>query len=168
MAKLKICPFCGHEPAVRSAIFGMEKAPRYGVVCQACSIAIGWEDSEEDAVRRWNRRTEFVKETDTVKDWKFVEKDGNPIAEGNYDVILIYNGWDAEKQKPNGELFATRDTRWFGDAAKSVGWVMNDQPVEGLVWTEETGSYPNERVYAWLPEREYPDVVLPEGVTWKS
>ena len=101
--------------------------------------------------------------------WKFVETDGNPTEEGTYVVILIYNGWDKEKQKPNDELFATRDTRWFGDAVKAgcEGWVMKDQPDHGLVWTEETGSSPNERVYAWLPKSNYPDIVLPDGVKWE-
>ena len=103
-------------------------------------------------------------------DWKIVEKDGNPTVKGNYDVILIYNGWDKEKQEFTDELFATRETRYFCDAVK-VGlenWVMNDQPDHGLVWTEETGSYPNERVYAWLPQRDYPDIALPNGVKWES
>lgn len=99
--------------------------------------------------------------------WKIVEKDGNPTSEGTYDVILIYNGWDKEKQQPNDELFATRDTRWFGDAEANEGWVMKGQPDHGLVWTEETGSSPNERVYAWLPQRDYPDIDLPDGVKWE-
>ena len=38
--------------------FGMETFFRYAVVCPACKIAIGWEDTEEKAVERWNRRAE--------------------------------------------------------------------------------------------------------------
>ncbi len=102
-------------------------------------------------------------------DWKIVERDGNPAVEGEYDVILIYHGWDSEKQEPTDELFATRDARWFGDAVKAgcENWVMKDQPDHGLVWTEQTGSSPNERVYAWLPQRDYPQIDLPEGVKWE-
>lgn len=58
MQKLKCCPFCGHEGTLRSMRFGMEKANRYAVTCTVCQIAIGWEDSEEKAIERWNRRVE--------------------------------------------------------------------------------------------------------------
>lgn len=92
------------------------------------------------------------------EEWKIVEKDGNPDTEGLYDVVLIVS---------EGKL-AVRETRYFGDAAEYHGWIMDDQPEEGLVWTEETGSYPGERVYAWLPAREYPDIELPEGVEWDA
>ena len=60
MKKLKCCPFCGHEGTLRSMRFGMEKADRYAVTCTVCQIAIGWEDTEEEAVERWNRRVEDV------------------------------------------------------------------------------------------------------------
>lgn len=100
-------------------------------------------------------------------DWRFVARDGNPDKEGVYDVILIYHGWDKAKQEANDELFATRDLRWFGDADKCRGWAMEDQPDHGLVWSEETGSSPRERVYAWLPQRDYPNIALPEGVKWE-
>ena len=56
MAELKTCPFCGKAPQIRAVRFGSEKADRYGVVCQACAICIGWEDSEDEAAARWNRR----------------------------------------------------------------------------------------------------------------
>ena len=58
MEKLKTCPFCGHEGKLSSMRFGMETFFRYAVVCPACMIAIGWEDTEEKAVERWNRRAE--------------------------------------------------------------------------------------------------------------
>lgn len=56
MERLKPCPFCGRKGELRSMRFGMEREPRWAVTCVACAIAIGWEDSEEEAVKRWNRR----------------------------------------------------------------------------------------------------------------
>jgi hypothetical protein len=101
--------------------------------------------------------------------WNYVDRHGNPDKEGEYDVILIYdesryigdNIWE-----PTGKKFAVRETRYFGDASKFEGWVMKDQPEEGLAWSEECGSYMNERVYAWYPPREFPDVELPDDVEW--
>ena len=54
--KLRTCPFCGQEPALRKAKFGMEPFERYAVFCFDCAICIGWEDSEAEAIERWNRR----------------------------------------------------------------------------------------------------------------
>ena len=56
--ELKTCPFCGKQPVIRTAMFGMERLPRYGVVCQNCSVCIGFEDTEEKAAERWNRRAD--------------------------------------------------------------------------------------------------------------
>ena len=98
--------------------------------------------------------------------WNYIDKDGNPTKDGTYWVTLIFSGWDKEKQEPNDVNFVMIDTRYFGDAKECEGWIMNDQPKEGLVWTEETGSMPNERVWAWaeMEETPFPDR-LPEGVT---
>ena len=54
--KLKCCPFCGHEGTLSSIKFGMEREPRFAVTCAECAIAIGWENSADEAVERWNRR----------------------------------------------------------------------------------------------------------------
>lgn len=59
---LRPCPFCGSMPKIREAFFGMERFKRYGVVCQQCSICIGWEETEETAVERWNRRANDVEQ----------------------------------------------------------------------------------------------------------
>lgn len=105
--------------------------------------------------------------------WNIVSKHGNPNKEGVYDVILIYDqvervdeGYDEDSFIPTGKKFAIQETRWFGPAGFNDGWIMKGQPKEGLVWHEESGSYFNESVYAWLPLREYPDIDLPEGVEW--
>ncbi len=114
-----------------------------------------------------------------MEDWKYVAKDGNPEKEGVYDCVLI---WEERKAKDpgkegvltddnfesTGRVLAFFDSRYFGPAEKYEGWIMKDQPNEGLVWTEECGSYSGERVYAWLPARLYPDIELPEGVEWKD
>lgn len=54
--KAKRCPFCGREPRVVSMRFGFEKNDRWAVTCKDCAVAIGWDDSEEEVVKRWNRR----------------------------------------------------------------------------------------------------------------
>ena len=79
-------------------------------------------------------------------------KDGSPISAGVYVVTLTCEGWDPEKQKPNGIIGEPYiSTREYCDAEKAGSWKMNDQPDDGLVWTEESGSGPNERVTAWMP-----------------
>ena len=62
--KLKTCPFCGGMPVIKEVFFGMERFKRYGVVCQKCSICIGFEDSREEAAERWNRRAGDGNQTD--------------------------------------------------------------------------------------------------------
>jgi len=99
-----------------------------------------------------------------MDNWNIVSEHGNPQEEGVYDVVLIYHGWDKVQQKPTDELFADCDSRWFGPAGS--GWEMKGQPKEGLVWHEETGSSPDEQVYAWLPRRVPHGLKLPDGVKW--
>lgn len=110
--------------------------------------------------------------------WHIVSKDGNPEKEGVYDCVLIHEerklkdpetlNTDREEWIPTGRVLAVRETRWFGPAAPGDGWLMKDQPKEGLAWHEECGSHIDEWVYAWLQEREYPDIELPEGVIWEE
>lgn len=104
--------------------------------------------------------------------WHYMNKEGRPKQKGVYLVTLIFNGWDKEKQEPNNEKFAMIDTRYLCDAKAEdlTDWVMGDEPEEGLVWTEETGSMVNERVWAWaeiefndFEETPFPDI-LPAGV----
>lgn len=96
--------------------------------------------------------------------WRIVAKDGNPEKAGVYPCIVIYPVWNGEQD--TGIRRATLTSRFFGDAEKYSGWIMSDQPETGLVWTEESGSVLDERVYAWR-EMELPkDLELPEGVEW--
>ena len=53
---LRKCPFCGNEPKLRVMRFGVERMPRYGVVCESCKICLGWEFDMNDAVNKWNHR----------------------------------------------------------------------------------------------------------------
>lgn len=115
-----------------------------------------------------------------MEQWRVVERDGNPAEEGVYDVVLISPVGTFEQHgdevcymeekdwRPDGTERAVIESRWFGPAHVGVDWLMKDQPKEGLAWHEESGSYYKERVYAWLPRREMPEIELPEGVTWEE
>lgn len=110
--------------------------------------------------------------------WKIVANDGNPEKEGIYDCVLIHEkktlkdmtklNTNEEEWIPTGEMYAVRESRWFGPARPDDSWIMKDQPKEGLVWHEECGSYMDEYVYAWLPMRDYPEIELPDGVEWEA
>jgi len=95
--------------------------------------------------------------------WHYMDTEGRPKEKGIYWVTLIFSGWDREKQEPNNERFVTVETRYLGDS--DSGWIMEGEPAEGYVWTEEIGSMPNERVWAWakMEETPFPDR-LPDGV----
>lgn len=111
-----------------------------------------------------------------MEDWKIAACDGNPEKEGIYDCILIHEkkelkdpatlNWGDEEWISTGKLYAVRDSRLFGPAKPNDCWLMKGQPKEGLAWHEESGSYMDEYVYAWLPQRKVPDIQLPEGVEW--
>ena len=80
--------------------------------------------------------------------------------------MLIYDEWI--NGEPTGRKLATIEDRYFGEAEKFNGWIMADQPKTGLVWTEQTGSMPNEIVYAWMPFVKYKRIPLPDGVLWEK
>jgi hypothetical protein len=93
--------------------------------------------------------------------WKIADTDGNPTKPGTYLCIVIHSY--------RGCKYAVLQTRYYADLAEEPdmrGWAMTGQPSEGMVWCEETGSYPGETVYAWqdLPTVEEPN--LPAGVCW--
>ena len=86
-----------------------------------------------------------LKETEWIS-----AKDRNPEEKGTYLVTIEYNKWvDGEM---TDEIVTEVDTRWFGNGLELCpNWVMDDQPDEGLVWTEQCGSIKGERVIAWKP-----------------
>lgn len=130
-------------------------------------------DMKEDALS-WLKTLKVANE---IPDWRYIKTDGNPEKEGIYDVILIHEEeklvnpeahYSEQVWESTGRTFAEIETRWFGEATENDGWLMIDQPKKGLAWHQESGSYMNEYVYAWLPKRDYPVVKLPDGVEWKK
>lgn len=103
--------------------------------------------------------------------WTY-SSDARPDKEGVYWCVLIYDEY--RDSKPTGRKCAALESRWFGEAADDVerSWVMDDEPETGLVWTEETGSWAHEKVWAWKPtlkdEPVIKDVKLPDGVVWED
>lgn len=98
--------------------------------------------------------------------WHYRDEKGNPQTPGVYWVTLIYP--EIRDGKETGRTVAEVDTRYFADIDKNPdleNWVMEDEPEHGLVWTEQTGSFEHERVWAWaeLDETPFPER-LPEGV----
>ena len=68
MEKLKPCPFCGGNPQVvhiEPCIHRPSRNHPLGVVCYKCDLFFGYDedyggefDTEEDAIKAWNRRVE--------------------------------------------------------------------------------------------------------------
>lgn len=76
-------------------------------------------------------------------------------------MTLQYDEWNGKEK--TGKVVTEVATRWFGDASTCPNWIMDDQPREGLVWTEECGSAEGERVIAWMPLPEPYEVEYEEG-----
>lgn len=57
MWNLKRCPFCWDTDAELAQGRQGDKVKHY-VECTNCSAQAGWEDTEEEAVKMWNRRGE--------------------------------------------------------------------------------------------------------------
>ena len=53
--KLKPCPFCGGEASIYVA-----HDDGYYVCCDECGCGLPVYNTEEDAIREWNRRTKCV------------------------------------------------------------------------------------------------------------
>ena len=96
--------------------------------------------------------------------WNFVKTDGNPKEKGSYLCVLLYDEYYNDKK--TGKKLARIDFRWFGDAEGLEGWIMTDQPKEGLVWTEQIGSVYGETVYAWREFKVTDAPELPEGYSY--
>ena len=109
------------------------------------------------------------------KKWNYVEKDGNPTVAGQYWVTLVYPevkkvgaGYSEDDWKETGKVFGSLEERFFMDAKDAGNWIMEDQPKEGLVWTEQSGSHMHERVHAWMPMEDIEIAEVPEGVEIKN
>ena len=123
-------------------------------------------EEAQEVLRYANDRCEDMIIGKMMDDWRLVSEVGNPKEPGEYPCVLIFDEW--YNGEPTGRKLATIDDRYFGEAERFSGWIMKDQPKKGLVWTEQTGSWPNERVYAWMPFAEYKRIPLPDGVTWEA
>lgn len=55
MTELKPCPFCGGEASIYVAY-----DDGYYVCCDECGCGLPVYNTEEDAIREWNRRTKCV------------------------------------------------------------------------------------------------------------
>lgn len=101
----------------------------------------------------------------TMKEWNYVNKDGNPKEPGLYWVTLIYPEW--KNGEETDRTVAEVVTRYYANLDKEVGikdWIMEGEPNHGLAWTEEVGSRYHEKVWAWIPIEDVEMADLPKGV----
>ena len=97
-----------------------------------------------------------------MSDWKIVERDGNPKSPGMYPVIIIYPEYNTV---PTGRTMAEVAMRYYSPPCEEHdGWTMDGEDPDQYHWTEQTGSYYQERVFAWLTLPEFDVSELPEGV----
>lgn len=52
MIKLKLCPFCGHEPGM----YRYAANESYIIWCEKCGVKTDYYDTEEEAAIAWNKR----------------------------------------------------------------------------------------------------------------
>lgn len=100
--------------------------------------------------------------------WHYMDTEGRPKKAGTYWVTLIFDTWGNKKEASKNKKSTMIDTRYFCDAKAEnlLSWVMNNEPKEGLVWTQKSGSMPNEQVYAWAEIEEIPfPERLPNNIT---
>ena len=64
--KLKPCPFCGGEAKVRNFISGRD------VHCKNCYASVKILDSNEEAIKAWNTRTNTIP-VDNSENYKVVQ-----------------------------------------------------------------------------------------------
>ena len=96
--------------------------------------------------------------------WNRVDQHGNPYEEGTYDVIMIY------PRKDKNCKVASRERRYFGRMSPRMdGMSMEGQSDHGYIWYIEANSHLGERVFAWLPKRDFPEAPdLPEDCIWED
>lgn len=126
---------------------------------------------------------EYRKEKENMSklNWHYSAKE-RPTKEGTYLCVLLHNvpkriyKADGMYQDENGKKFdwgetdkviAEVETRFFGYEPDDA-WVMRGEPwtPDTMVWTEQTGSYEGERVWAWAEMDDRPDMPLPNGVEY--
>ena len=114
--------------------------------------------------------------------WHYSDEE-RPSKSGTYLCVLLHNVpervySDNGMYEEDGRRFdwedtdkvvAEIDTRYFGYEPNNH-WVMDGEPwtPETMVWTEQTGSYSGERVWAWADFDDKPDRPLPDGVEYEK
>lgn len=53
---IKGCPWCGAQPIIKAVPAHMQM--NYATICNECGICVGWDETREAALARWNRRAE--------------------------------------------------------------------------------------------------------------
>lgn len=94
--------------------------------------------------------------------WNYINKEGNPVKEGAYWVTLIYP--ERKGDSTTGRTLASVARRFFKDASKTMGWIMDGEEGKDKAWATEFESVPGERVIAWKPIDSIDIAELPEGV----
>lgn len=100
--------------------------------------------------------------------WHIREKEGNPAEAGTYQVIVTFSFAGARKAEMTERYLADLGEDGNGPDAELDGWIMTGEPETGLAWTEETGSWAGEQVYAWAPLDDIGLPELPEGCSWQN
>ena len=90
--KLKQCPFCGGEARIREVSIG-DSYDGFTVECGNCAVDIGNINTEEEAIKLWNRRPNpWHTGTPTEKGWYLVREN---LEIKSYEEVY-WNGenWD--------------------------------------------------------------------------
>ena len=138
--------------------------------------------NKSDTVRKTIEK-EYRKEKEKMSklNWHYSAKE-RPTKEGTYLCVLLHNVpkriykddgmYEDEKGRrfewgETEKVIAEVETRYFG-CEPNDAWVMRGEPwtPDTMVWTEQTGSYEGERVWAWAEMDDKPDMPLPEGVEY--
>lgn len=141
----------------------------------------GYKTKSETVRKTIEKEYRKEKENMSKLNWHYSAKE-RPTKEGIYLCVLLHNvpkriyKENGMYQDENGKKFdwgetekviAEVETRWFGREPDDA-WVMRGEPwtPDTMVWTEQTGSYEGERVWAWADINDRPNMPLPEGVEY--
>lgn len=112
----------------------------------------------------------------TNKEWKYVEKDGNPTEEGEYYVTLIYPEMHLVDEDEDGGYFEETGRTMADVGVRDYGKITDDnfydvidcygqvKEEEGMSWFGRIAGAMEEYVYAWMEKDDIPIAELPDGV----
>lgn len=110
--ELKPCPFCGGEAATKSTIYGYGE--RYEAYCTKCYIGLDLFESEEDAIKAWNKR---------ATDWIPVEE-RLPEESGFYFVTADFG----EQVSTANCHFDKKIEKWWATMYEVIAWMPLPEP----------------------------------------